>query len=145
MNKIMLVACVGKKLDHPAKAADLYQSDWFKKASSYAELTGDRWYILSAKHGLVSPGQVLEPYNLTLNTMRKAERIQWAENVLAAMKQEFDPLQDELVFLAGKKYREPLVDWLQAEGFTVSVPMAGLGIGQQLAWLKTRIYGAVNC
>lgn len=39
----------------------------------------------------------------------------------------------------GRKYREHLIPYLQAEGHPCSVPMRGLGIGQQKAWLKERI------
>ena len=63
MNKVILVSCVGQKLGYPAPAADLYQSDWFKKARAYAEAEGQRWYILSAKHGLVNPSKVLTPFD----------------------------------------------------------------------------------
>ena len=56
-----LVACASQKLQRPAPARELYVSQLFKKASAYAGLTCDRWYILSAKHGLVHPDTVLEP------------------------------------------------------------------------------------
>ncbi|MDQ0619218.1 DUF6884 domain-containing protein [Arthrobacter globiformis] len=56
---IGLVACASQKLQRPAPARELYVSQWFKKASAYAELTCDRWYILSAKHGLIYPDQEL--------------------------------------------------------------------------------------
>lgn len=56
-----LVGCASQKLKRPAPARELYVSPLFKKASAYAEATCDRWYVLSAKHGLVHPDAVLEP------------------------------------------------------------------------------------
>ncbi len=137
--KVVLVACASQKLDHPAPAADLYQSAWFKKASRYAQITGDRWYILSAKHGLVGPDEVIAPYDQMLN--RKAQREAWARRVLAALTRLVRPEGAEIVFLAGLRYRDPLVEWLTARGYGVQVPMAGLGIGQQLRWLKGELEG----
>lgn len=135
MNKVVLVSCVGKKLAEPARAADLYQSTWFKKARAYAEAMGDRWYILSAKHGLIRPGQLISPYDLTLNSMSKSERWEWAWQTWAWSTPELNPLKDELIMLAGRRYRGFLVPWWEARGFVVRVSMRGMKIGQQLRWL----------
>ena len=45
----------------PAKAKDLYTSDWFRKARAYVEHRGGPWFILSAEHGLVDPETVIGP------------------------------------------------------------------------------------
>lgn len=42
----------------------------------------------------------------------------------------------KVVLLAGRKYREHLETMLINSGCQIEVPMAGLGIGQQLSWLK---------
>jgi hypothetical protein len=52
----------------------LVQSDLFCKARRFAEASGCPWFILSAEHGLVAPGQVIAPYERTLNTMRATRR-----------------------------------------------------------------------
>src|SRR6266545_8383566 len=75
---VYLVSCVSKKRTNPSPARDLYISDWFLKARDYVESTHSPWFILSAEYGLVSPDQVLAPYERTLNTMSKAERNAWA-------------------------------------------------------------------
>jgi Family of unknown function (DUF6884) len=66
---ICLVSCVGLKQVNPAAAKDLYRSAWFINARSYAEGIGPDWFILSAKHGLVCPDDLIAPYEQTLNTM----------------------------------------------------------------------------
>lgn len=132
----VLVSCVGEKLDHAAPARDLYQSAWFRKARQYAETHGARWYILSAKHGLLAPDEAIEPYNATLNDMSAAERAKWGEGVLAQIELQIQP--GHLVVLAGENYRRPLVEELVRAGYYVDVPMQGLGIGQQLAWLDSQ-------
>ena len=65
----ILVACCGPKLDHAAPARDLYTSDLFTKSRAYAERNGCGWAILSAKHGIVLPDEVIAPYDVTLKTM----------------------------------------------------------------------------
>lgn len=129
MRPLYLVACVAGKLDRPAPARELYTSPWFQKARAYVEARGADWRILSALHGLVHPGQVLAPYEHTMAD--NLSRLEWASRVIAQLEHEA-PLRP-LVMLAGKAYRHPL-RWLSATR-TVTVPMEGLGIGQQLAWL----------
>lgn len=126
---IVLVACSGQKLDHAAPAQDLYTSDLFKKARAWAEKFGGRWYILSAKHGVVPPGQIIKPYDETLNDKTGHERACWN----ALVRAQFGEPSCGVVVLAGEKYR----GWLS--GIPHDVPMAGLGIGQQKAWLKSQV------
>ena len=135
---IALVACVSRKAASPMPAQDLYTSAWFDKASAYARQVADEWYILSAKHGLVSPDMAIAPYDQTLNGMPAAERRAWASRVLDDLSNVLEP-GDHVVILAGKAYRSNLVGPIREMGCTVEVPMQGLGIGQQLRWLNQRL------
>ncbi len=104
----------------------------------YAEQNADTWYILSAKYGLLRPDEVIRPYEQTLKDMPKADRLAWAERVQEALLRLLPP-GAEVVFLAGIRYRENLVPFLERQGFTVKVPMAGLAFGPQLRWLKRQV------
>lgn len=93
--RVGLIACCKTKLDHAAPARDLYCSPLFKACKQWIiganylrrdgvnpedhpELCRVReWGILSAKHGLVMPDQVIEPYDLCLGDMTRAERDAW--------------------------------------------------------------------
>jgi len=132
---IALVACVSKKRNLPQPAKDLYCSEWFSKASKYAARHSTIWYILSAKYGLISPNAIIEPYNETLKTMPKVKRKQWSASVIKDLEKILEP-GDQVVVLAGRAYREFLIEPILETGCTVSIPMEGLGIGQQLSWLK---------
>lgn len=103
-------------------------------ARDYVESTGRPWFILSAEYGLVSPHQVLAPYERTLNTMSKAERNAWAKRVKAQMETRL-PAADRIVVLAGQRYRESLMDYLRQRARTAEIPMEGLTIGRQLQYL----------
>lgn len=135
---ISLVSCVSVKRASPAPAKDLYQSTWFIKARAYVEANGARWFILSAKHGLVQPDEVISPYELTLNTMGIAERRNWARLVQKQMDERM-PNAKCIEVLAGQRYREFLMDYLRGRGTTVDIPMEGLPIGKQLSWLGNHI------
>lgn len=133
-NRIFLIACVAQKGASSAPAADLYLSPWFTKAKALAIRSGAPWFILSAQHGLVSPSSVIAPYDLTLATMKAPSRRAWAEIVIAQMRDQLPPA-DEVVLLAGDRYRAGLMDWLAAHYGTISIPMRGMPIGRQLQWL----------
>lgn len=59
----MLFACVSQELDRRARAAEFYQSDWFRKARTSVEETGSTWFILSVAHRLVRPHTRLALYD----------------------------------------------------------------------------------
>lgn len=129
-----LVSCVKKKRAQKCVARNLYISDLFCKARRYTEASGCPWYILSARYGLVPPDQVIAPYEQTLNTMPVAQRRAWADRVAVQLAAAIPDLA-QVVFLAGKRYREFLTHYLVSRGVAVSVPMEGLLFGEQLSWL----------
>ena len=135
---VYLVSCVSQKRDQASPARDLYISDWFVKARRYIEASAKPWFILSAEYGLLAPDQVVAPYERTLNTMDVANRRAWAKRVLNQLTDAAPELM-EVVFLAGKRYREFLAQPLMQCGVTVSIPMEGLRIGEQLSWLAQHL------
>jgi len=137
----VLVSCGSKKLSQSAPARDLYTGDLFKKSRAFAEQQpGASWFVLSAKHGLLAPEQLIKPYNKTLNEMPIDERRIWAREVFRVLvdEQALAP-GDETILLAGAHYCEFLVPFLRAFGVRVLQPLRGLGIGQRLAWLQKRL------
>jgi hypothetical protein len=133
MKKIILISCVSKKRSYKSKARDLYISPLFKKNLKYAlKLQPDQVFILSAKYGLVSLDEEIEPYDVTLNTMSAKEIKDWSAAVLRDLAGQTDLQQDQFIFLAGPKYRKYLV-----EHFThFEIPFEGLTIGRQLQQLS---------
>jgi hypothetical protein len=135
-NTIILISCVSKKLDHEAKAKDLYISTLFKYSLAYArKLNPDYIYILSAKHGLVDLNEYIEPYNETLNEKKVHEVKEWSKKVVNQMNEKHDLDKDKFIFLAGSKYRKYILPYLK----NYDIPLEGLGIGKQLAFLKNEI------
>jgi len=136
MKKIVLISCASKKLSHKAKAKDLYISPLFKLNMKYAEsLSPDKIFILSAKYNLLNLEEEIEPYNITLNNLSDKEIKLWANKVLEQLKKAVDLKNDEIIFLAGEKYRKYLVPNIN----NYQIPLKGLGIGRQLKFLKEKI------
>jgi hypothetical protein len=119
-----LVSCGSLKLTHAAPARDIYCSTRFKLTSAIVE--HEPWAILSAKHGLLWPDTVIEPYDESLVDMTERERHAWAQSLLAQI-----PAADRYVIWAGRLYADPLATVLNAD-----LPMHGLSMGRQLAYLK---------
>ncbi len=131
--KIVLISCVSAKLSRRSKVRDLYISTLFKLNLKYAEkLEPDAIYILSAKHGLLSLDDEIEPYNQTLNEMSSAEGKLWAAEVLRQIKSVSDIENTTYIFLAGDRYRRYLLPDLK----DYAIPLQGLRIGEQLSKLK---------
>ena len=135
-DRIGLVGCVKAKLDHEASAADLYVSPLFMGRRAFVERTCERWFILSALHGLVLPDTRLEPYDVALGAVSRAERRSWANRVLRQLEQELGSCAGLTFEIhAGANYADfGLVDGLKMRGAAVERPCAGLGMGQQLAF-----------
>lgn len=142
MYDAVLVGCGGAKLSHPAPARDLYTSTLFRKSRAWAETNGERWYIASAKHGLVRPDWEIAPYDIRLGTGRGAPAIHdWTRTLVADLMAELGALMllrqpVTVAILAGRTYVEPIRLYLKGSRITVHDPLQGLGIGQRLAWLS---------
>ena len=132
---ISLVACTKSKAPSPQPARLLYTSPLFRSTAAYAELVANRWFILSARHGLLHPDQTVAPYEQTLHRMSAVERRAWSLEVFSSI-QQVATTPARIIFLAGTTYRQYLGALLEHAGFSVSVPMAGLRLGEQLRWLK---------
>jgi hypothetical protein len=133
MTRIALVACGKTKLNRRAPARELCAGALFRKASLYAEVTFDKWFILSAKHHLVLPDNILDPYDLSLSDLSGGEQRDWAREVLCQL-EALGLRDDDFWLLAGEKYARFLEEPLNAQR-----PLRGLGIGRQLAWYSKAV------
>jgi len=134
--RIGLVGCVKTKRTTGALARDLYASTLFTGRRRFVEESCDRWFVLSARHGLVRDDEWLEPYDETLNDQSATSKRRWAEKVLAALDAlDLDFRTSTFEIHAGNEYRSfGLVDGLRERGATIEVPAAHLGQGEQLAF-----------
>ena len=138
MAHIGLISCASKKRATSARSMDLYDSALFAKARAFVEQYCDYWFILSAKHGLLVPDHIINPYEETLKTKSALERQEWSQHVWQALCSYLSS-GDKVTILAGERYREYLVPRLATHGCLVCVPLQGMGIGRQLQWLTQQV------
>jgi len=132
--RIALISCTSKKKGYKCKAAELYsESARFVLAYEYAKKTCDEVYILSAKYGLISEYEVIEPYNETLRDKSKADRKAWSLNVLVSIQKKFSLDNDEYLILAGNVYIEYLLPYLDK----YELPLKGQRIGNWIPVLRS--------
>jgi len=136
VKKIALISCVSKKLSIKARAEDMYVSPYFIYNLKYArKLKPDDILILSAKYGLISLEDEIEPYDVTVNEMGASQRSTWASKVIEQIKAEVDLEKDHFIILAGEKYRQYLIPHFKS----YEIPLKGLAIGKQLQYLKNKL------
>ena len=125
--RCVLIQCTNSKRSEPAMATNLYdESAYYRKMRAYAKATGNKWYILSAKHGLLQPAEWVEPYDEFGLTGSQAHTIA-SELKLKGI--------DEVEIIAGTKYTDPLIPELEAKGIDVIELCAGMAIGERMAEL----------
>ena len=133
---VALVGCSARKLGRPAPARDLYTGVLFQYARTWVTGNGWPWHVLSAEHGLVDPDRVLEPYD---TRFRQSAPSEWVDEVWQSLLERYDGRPVHFKLLAGLLYRVQLMRRIQDHpGWTAEAPLAGLGIGQQVAWLRER-------
>lgn len=128
MTRVVLIQCTKSKRDTATEARDLYDSTYFDAMRQWAESTELPWFILSAEHGLVSPGTVLEPYDAFRLSDTQADTIATtlSDRGVTAVR-----------LCAGEKYTAPLVPQLRDRGITVELVADGLRIGERVRRLQT--------
>jgi hypothetical protein len=132
---IVLISCVKSKRPFRCAAKELYCSNLFQAQREFAEALARRWFILSAKYGLVSPDQDIEPYEKTMNGASAAEKKAWSEKVLIDLEGKLGP-SDRLVITAGENYCRYLIPLLEAKGHEVEQPLKGLSMGYRPGRLR---------
>lgn len=136
MERIALIACTKRKQGSPCAAGELYMpSQLFRAARAYADRFADRYLILSAKHGVLDSGIVIEPYEETLKGAPVAFKRHWA--AMAASKlATILPTPCHLVLLAGADYRVELLPWLHRLNHSVEMPIpSNFRMAEQTRWL----------
>jgi len=134
--KVALLSCTSSKKEYPCTAAEMYSpSPRFALAYQYAKQVADVVYVLSAKHGLLSENEVIEPYNETLNDKSKAERRIWANHVLKSLEKKYSLETDEFIIIVGRVYNEFLISSMKLH----TLPLEGKSMGMWIPKLRELI------
>jgi hypothetical protein len=155
MTRLMLIGCskTKKAVDFDPRTGgrvipeQLYGSQLFTKRVDYAKARGMRWAVLSARYGVWFPHIGLKAYDQTFADMEAADIAAWHVGVAQRLMEELwesynlgrsvssiKPSELTVEIHAGADYCHPLAEILKAVGIAVELPLAGLGIGEQLSW-----------
>jgi hypothetical protein len=94
-----------------------------------------RIYILSAKHGVVGLGEIIEPYDTTFRDMSRTERNAWGEATSAQLPNLLRA-GDIVSFYCGEEYIAPLTRMIVQLGCRLDEPLSQLSIGRRLKRLR---------
>ena len=138
---IALVAASRRQRGIICRAAEQYDlSPVFRRARDYCERTYAEWYILSARHDVLSPHQVIGPDSLSIHTLEAEERFAWAQRVarvlLARQERSAEPVRFALY--TSQRYVDLLLR--AAPALAIDLPLSGLGLVQRLRWYDQRLH-----
>lgn len=143
--RVALVACGKAKVDHPAPAREFYTGSLFRMTRDVVEGGGyDAWWILSARHYLVHPDDILSPYEASLTNAPDEFIDMWVNQVDLSFRCNrpgygtWTQHGGQLVvdIYAGQNYATPLVKRWASLSWEINLPLDGLQIGERLAALK---------
>jgi hypothetical protein len=129
-SRVLLLASAGDLAETPTAAAELFRSPGFARARELAAAAGTPWFVLSAKHGLLAPADVVGPYDLQLTERSPAYRSAWGEWVVAQLGERI-PLEGTVVEVHGG------VDFAQALRHPLERRGAGLELALPESWTAT--------
>ena len=104
MKKICIVSCTSRKRDSSMRAENLYCSELFYRSRRYAQANYDGWLILSAKHGLIRPSDIIAPYDRKLTTLTEGERLALANKVAHQAAALFENAIVDITSICGAEY-----------------------------------------
>ena len=142
------MTCVKEKLSGSQKAKDLYISDLFKKMRHFVEIHDYDWRIISAKHGLIDPEDIIESYEdesldqFKLLQGKQTTNLKTKKDALRQIiREQLEPIlkdYNRIILMCGKNYRDVILPLLK-EKKVVNYFKGTKGIGEIKQKLLTDI------
>jgi hypothetical protein len=122
---VVLIGSSGGHAAGPMPVARLFESPHFAAARDEAIRSGHPWFVLSAKHGLLDPDDVVGPFDVQIGDRASGYRATWGEWVVAQLADRVR-LQDAVVEVhGGVDFAQPLRSPLARRGATLEIPLPG--------------------
>lgn len=143
-----LLGCGASKRPGVLPARAKYDSSYFAEKMKFAETFCDRWWILSAEHGILRPETEIDDYDTHIGDLSEQEVDHWTRDVYVTLRASDAKWVacDQLYVLLGKQYINAIQDILdELEDLSVSpvevvYPFEGTeGIGDQRSWLSSAV------
>ncbi len=123
--RVVLIGSSGVTAAGPVRVADLFQSPGFARACEHAISSGMPWFVLSAKHGLLEPDDVVAPYDLELGDASTVYRSAWGEWVAAQLGERVQLAGATVEVHGGVDFAQPLRQPLARRGAALELPLPG--------------------
>jgi hypothetical protein len=133
MQVVGLINCCSQKMPHACEASKLYQGRLFKRALKLIQLITREFGILSAKHHLVLPNEIIEPYDKTISKSNHA----WAELTKAKIKIQYPAAKFKVIL------SRPYLQAMKGLDYEEIIPKK-LNIGEQINFIDKKIFELEN-
>jgi hypothetical protein len=121
--RVLLIGSSGAVAATPRPAAELFESPGFLAARERATASGCRWFVLSARHGLLDPAEVVTPVGDQLGDHTHGYRIAWGEWVAAQLAERMWLSGVVVEVHGGVDFAQPLRQPLGRRGAGVEIPL----------------------
>ena len=123
--RLVLIGSSGATTAEPAPAALLFASPGFARARDAAVRSGFPWFVLSAKHGLLDPADVVGPYDLQIGDRSAGYRTAWGEWVVGQLAERVRLDGVTVEVHGGVDFAQPLRQPLAVRGAALELPLPG--------------------
>jgi hypothetical protein len=121
--RVLLVGSSGGTGRAPRPAAELFGSPGFARARDAAVRSGLPWFVLSAKHGLLDPGDVVGPFDVLFGDQTAGYRGAWAEWVVVQLADRVRLPGVTVEVHGGVDFAQALRGPLARRGATLEIPL----------------------
>ena len=123
--RLVLIGSSGATTVEPAPAALLFTSPGFARARDCAVRSGSPWFVISAKHGLLDPADVVGPYDGQIGDRSAGYRSAWGEWVVAQLAERVRLSGVTVEVHGGVDFAQPLRSPLARHGAALELPLPG--------------------
>ena len=109
----------------PVPVDELFRSTGFSRAREHALASDLPWFVLSAKHGLLDPGDVIAPFDLELADRSTGYRSAWGEWVVAQLAERVQLSGVTVEVHGGVDFAQPLRQPLARRGAAMELALPG--------------------
>jgi len=137
VKKIAIISGSKKRLSVSAPANKYFTGVLFRKAFEFAKKNFDVVLILSAKHYLLRPEQIVKPNDGYLFDISRDELNNWTDMTFKKL-MKYISSDTEVYFYVAKRNREGLFNRLEEIGISCFAPLSNLSLGEQMRWFNNQ-------
>lgn len=129
---LIITSCSKSKKETSAIASEFYTGQFFRSIKKFAINNSFDFKILSAKYGLVSMNDLIEPYDIKLRIKSNIKSIQ---SKISESFSEIIQKYDKIIFIMGKVYLSVFEKFLSNKNISYFVDHRGIGGFNQIGFI----------